>query len=475
MAIPGDTVRNTGPKKLRLTDRSIQAIRPPRAGDQAIVYDSHEPGMALRTMASGHKSFVFVGRFPPSTNPTRRSLGSYAGPLRAEPVPPEDELLALEVLTLGQAREKARLWRRLIQRGIDPDIEAKRRHSEKEEQERKAKADTFEAVARRFLAEHMAQARTAKAVGQLIENKLIAAWGSRPITTITKRDVLSLIADIKAKAARGKGARGGDEAARQALAYTKLLFSWALEADIVSASPCPTLGKRSKLLRRKKSRQRVLGDDEIKLLWRATEANLYPADSFTRLLLILGCRRGELAAARWREFRHLDKPGAETWELKGTRTKSGDPRVVPLPAMAVQIITELPRFAGGDFLFAASGGRRPFCAFSRLKTQLDNKITKLNGGPIEQFGLHDLRRSMRTRLSALQIAPTKGSPPAPIPPLVAELMIGHKQQGIAPVYDTYRYIDEQRAGFEAWCAKLRDIIEPPPPNVVRFDAAEARA
>src|SRR5258708_15433878 len=116
---------NASPKKLKLTDRAIQAIRAPRAGDQAIAYDTHEPGMALRVMASGHKSFVFVGRFPPSTNPTRRSLGAYAGP-RAEPVPPEDELLDLDVLTLRQAREKARLCRRLIQRRLDPAAETKR-------------------------------------------------------------------------------------------------------------------------------------------------------------------------------------------------------------------------------------------------------------------------------------------------------------------------------------------------------------
>jgi integrase len=133
--------------------------------------------------------------------------------------------------------------------------------------------------------------------------------------------------------------------------------------------------------------------------------------------------------------------------------------------MAVAIIADLPRFAGGDFLFAASGGRKHFSAYSRLKATLDEKITKLNGGPIEQFGLHDLRRSMRTALSALSI-----------PPLVAELMIGHKQQGIAAVYDLHRYEAEQREGFERWCARLRDHVEPPPDNVYRLPAAEeARA
>jgi integrase len=444
-------MRNASPKKLKLTDRSIQAARPPRAGDQAIVYDTHAPGMALRTMASGHKSFVMVARFPPSTNPTRRSLGSYAGPLRAEPVPPEDELLALDVLTLGQAREKARLWRRLIQRGIDPDIEAKRRRSEREARERRIAADSFEAVARRFIAEHVAGKRTAQDITALIEAKLVAHWGARPIIGISKRDVIDRIEDIKRAS--------GNEAARQALAYARVLFGWAMERDIIAASPCPVMSKRSKLLAPKTMRQRVLDNDEIKLIWRATEANIYPADPFLRLLLILGCRRNELARARWREF-DLRKPGAETWTLKGERTKTGDPRIVPLPAMAVAMIAELPRFAAGDFVFSALHGRRPFTAFSRMKARLDDKITALNGGvPLEQWGLHDLRRSMRTGLSAL-----------PIAPIVSELMIGHRQQGVAAIYDLHRYENEQRTGFEMWCVRLRAIVEPAPDNVVELRA-----
>jgi hypothetical protein len=54
-------------------------------------------------------------------------------------------------------------------------------------------------------------------------------------------------------------------------------------------------------------------------------------------------------------------------------------------------------------------------------------------------------------------------------------MIGHKQTGIAAVYDLHRYEAEQRAGFELWCGKLRDLVEPPPDNVYRLPAAaEAR-
>jgi integrase len=433
-------------QKLKLTDRSIQAIKP--EAEPVVVYDTHLPGLALRCMPTGHKSFVFVGRFPPSQNPTRRSLGAYAGAVGTELELPEDELLAVNVLGLALARDKAQAWRRLIQRGLDPDKELERRRVEREAQERKLAADTFEVVARRFLAEHMASKRTAKQVEQLFENKLIAAWGARPIATITKRDVIDRISDIKRTS--------GNEAARQALAYIKLLFAWAMELDIVSASPCPTLktGKKSKLLAPKRSRQRVLSDDEIRLIWQATEGADtpagYPGMPLIRLLLILGCRRSELSRAQRGEF-HLRKPGGETFMLKGERTKSGEPRLIPLPRMAVKMCANLPRFTNGDFLFAALGGSRPFTAFSKMKQRLDVKITKLNRGvELEQWGLHDLRRTMRTRLSALKIEHH-----------VRELMIGHAQEGIVPIYDLHAYQDEQREGFEAWCAKLREIVKPP--------------
>jgi integrase len=445
------------PKKVKLTTRSIEAIKP--TDKPIIVYDTLAPGMGIRMMPTGHKAFVFVGRFPPSKNPTRRSLGAYDSTIGIEPELSEDELLALHVLSLAQARAKAQVWRRLIQRGIDPDAAIKRRRAEHEASERKLAADTFEVTARRFLAEHMSSRRTARVVGQLFENKFIAVWGSRPIASITKHDIIERIADIKRTS--------GNEAARQALAYIKLMFAWAMELDIVTASPCPTIkagSNRSKLLAPKRARQRVLSDDEIRLIWKATEGDVlktYPGASLVRLLLTLGCRRSELSAARWREF-HLHKPGSETWKLPGERTKTGDPRIVPLPTMALQMIGKLPRFATGDFLFSALQGRRPFTAFSKMKERLDAKITKLNDGvELEQWGLHDLRRTMRTRLSAL-----------PIEPIVRELMIGHRQQGISPVYDVYEYEGEQRDGFEAWCSKLRDIVEPSKAGTMKTDALE---
>jgi hypothetical protein len=68
---------------------------------------------------------------------------------------------------------------------------------------------------------------------------------------------------------------------------------------------------------------------------------------------------------------------------------------------------------------------------------------------VRDWVLHDLRRTMRTRLSAL-----------PIEDRVREAMIAHAAPGLHQVYDQHRYSDEKRRGFELWEARLSTIVSP---------------
>ena len=68
---------------------------------------------------------------------------------------------------------------------------------------------------------------------------------------------------------------------------------------------------------------------------------------------------------------------------------------------------------------------------------------------------------MRTGLSALAV---------PDGDLVRELVIGHKQPGVHSVYDQYN-LAEKRVALELWAAKVRDIVSPPPDNVVLLKAS----
>jgi len=110
----------------------------------------------------------------------------------------------------------------------------------------------------------------------------------------------------------------------------------------------------------------------------------------------------------------------------------------------------MPRFSG-PFTFSTTYGKRPISGFGKIKAALDRRIAKLNGDqPMAPWRLHDLRRSARTNWSAI----------SSISPLVAELLLGHRQRGIAAVYDRHSYQLEQKAALEAWSQRLISIVSP---------------
>jgi hypothetical protein len=51
-----------------------------------------------------------------------------------------------------------------------------------------------------------------------------------------------------------------------------------------------------------------------------------------------------------------------------------------------------------------------------------------------------------------------------------EAVLAHVKPGIQRVYDVYEYFDEKREALTLWGGKLREIVEPPPNNVVPIRA-----
>jgi integrase len=186
----------------------------------------------------------------------------------------------------------------------------------------------------------------------------------------------------------------------------------------------------------------VLADDELCAVWRAAEATPYPYGQLVRMLILTGQRRDEIAGARWGEI-DLD---AGLLTIGAGRMKAKAGHSVPLTPAAVEMLRGLPRFVRGDFAFSGQAGDRPFSGFSKAKARLDRAT-----GSIAPYTLHDLRRTVRTRLSELGVAP-----------FVAELVLAHTQQGVAKVYDLHRYDAEKRDALEKWEARLLSIVAPAP-------------
>jgi integrase len=411
--------------RIVLTDNKVRALRPAKAGRRYDVLDALMPGLLLRVTDKGSKSFMFRARFPGApanrsgrTNPARRLLG------------------AVGAMSVDQARDKARQWHALIARGIDPAWQ--------EEQDRlgalRTQQNTFLTVAEAYFAYIQREGwRKARVIEREIRNEFVARWAARPIADITQHD---LAAVIEAAVKRGSPAQ-----AHTLFERARSLWGWAIGCGAYGLEASPTDRLRPKnLIGAKVVRNRALSGDEIQALWQAIEQEDYPWQPLYKWLLLTGCRLTEATDATWAEI----DLRANTWTVAPERYKTGAVHVVPLPSDLLALIETLPRFNSGDFLFSVDWGKHPVRGLSKPKQRLDARMEAALG-TLPAWRVHDIRRSVRTQLSAL-----------PMEQHVRELVIGHAKPGLHKVYDQYAYLDEKRRALELWATRLRAIVNPPP-------------
>lgn len=400
--------------KRALTDRSLKALKPAPRGKRYDRMDAIVPGLAVRVTEKGTKSFVLVARFPGSQNPTRRALGEYGE------------------LTLEKARSKARNWLELLVRGIDPQVQ----ETNQREAEARKRRNTFAAVAEDFIKEKLPGERKGAEAERDIRREFMPAWSERPITEVTEEDVISVV-----KAAKGRGA---PYQAHNLLTLARRLFKWAKAQRTygLTASPCADL-QPQQLIGKKVPRKRILSNEELQAFWHVTESLGYPYGPLFRMLAFTGQRKSEVAEARWSEIDLARK----LWAIPAERMKADAAHLVPLSDDVVRLLKSLPRFTNGECLFSTNFGKTPVNGFSKGKARLDNAMGAALGRALEPFVIHDIRRTMRTGLSAL-----------PVPELVRELVIAHAKPGLHKVYDQFAYLDEKRHALELWTDRLRDIV-----------------
>src|SRR5262249_35790615 len=137
--------------------------------------------------------------------------------------------------------------------------------------------------------------RRAAEVERDIRREFVARWAKRPITEITRDDILIVIdAAIQ---------RNASWQAHHAFSYASRLFNWAIERGTygLESSPCERM-RPAKIIGRKVPRTRVLSDDELRSLWRASKRIGYPFGPLVQMLALTGQRKSEVAEARWSEF-----------------------------------------------------------------------------------------------------------------------------------------------------------------------------
>jgi len=346
------------------------------------------------------------------------------------------------VYGVAGARKEAEQIKALVRAGVDPKLE---RTKEKVERRAKARTEarkTFDTIAENYIKIEIPDQRRGAETEAIIRRELLPAWGDRHTASFERSDLTELTDRL---IAAGKPA-----AARRVYGTATRLFNWALNRGDINVAPFAAMKPPVK----KVVRDRALKEEELPALWAVWAEQAYPLGTLQQLLLLLGQRRAEVAEMLWPEIDFNKR----LWTIPAERTKSDREHIVPLPDAAVEILENLPRFTDGDYVFTTTNGRRPFSGFSKAKARTDKMLVD-RGTTIKDWRLHDLRRTCRTGLAKLGVAE-----------IVSERVLNHQSTGLVRTYNVHEYLDEKREALERWAARVRDLIEPPPENVVQLQS-----
>jgi integrase len=412
-------------------------------------------GLYLMVQPSGAKSFAV--RYRHAGQPRKLTLGAFPA------------------ITLEAARDIGGKALRAAAEGRDPAAEKQTAKGETKRaaiEEARGKRDLFENVAREFIERYakpkgMAKNRPDawKETGRILglredpqdAKKLIAvggdvipAWKGRRVQDITKRDVIALLDSVNDRA---------PIMANRVLAAVRKLFNWCLARDVISVSPCTLVEPPAP----ERSRERILTDDEIRRLWKATDVEGWPFGPLVKMLLLTGQRLGEVGGMRWEE---LDL-NAKMWTLPGERVKNNNKHEVPLSDLAVEILRAQPRIKTTKGFVFTTTRDAAVSGFSRAKDRLDASIAG-DGGALEHWTFHDLRRTMASGMARLGIQ---------LP--VIEKVLNHTSgsfRGIVGVYQRHSFAEEKRAALAAWASHVATVMfGKQPANVIPLHSSKAGA
>jgi integrase len=359
-------------KKIKITKTSVDALTP---GEKPYFrWDTDLTGFGVRVCPSGVKSFVIqsrVGGGGRGAPEPRRSLGRTT------------------TLTATQARKAAAELLARVRLGADPVGERKAAQA----------VPTFAQATEEWLAVHVRPKRKAKTQDnyeRVLRIYILPAIGDTRITELRRADVARL----------HEGMSETPAMANRALAVISSIWNWAARREIVEATNNPAKGVERYP---EHGRERFLSSSEFACLGDAiheaeTVGLVYDVDddkpkakhapkaenrrtivdpfaiAAIRLLILTGARLQEIVTAKWA---YVD---AERGILFLPTSKTGR-KPVYLSAAALQVLTDMPRVEGCEYVIAGKSGNRPRTDLKRPWAS----ITKAAG--LDGLRLHDLRHS----------------------------------------------------------------------------------
>jgi integrase len=422
-----------GKADFKVTKRSVEGLQP--GAKDAFYWDAEIKGFGVKLTPAGRRTYVFQYRVRGKTAPVRVTIGQH-GPITADAA--RREALRLKAMT-AIGRDPVREQR-------EAEREADRLELERLRAEEALAGMTIAKRSKVWLENVKAdRPRTYGFYEGIIRNHVLPVIGDVPMPEMKRSDVRRVLDRIPVDQ---KTLRRNARATLSAFWYwTNDQFLETYDAPLSEVSPFPQQSRSRKKDDALKERDRVLTDSEIKSLWTASAKLVPPFRAFIRLLLLTGQRRSEVAGLDWSE---LDRD-TELWILPPDRSKNGQANKIPLNFLA---IAELDRLADGcDWPtkgpVLTTDGVRTLGGFSYIKRLIDDRIESVMGQALDDWHIHDLRRTVATKLQSLKIRFE-----------VNEAILNHrvKRHGSAKPYQQYDWEPEKVTALAALASEVERII-----------------
>ncbi len=330
--------------RIDLTSRFIHAAACPAGRPKIDFFDTGQRGFMLEVRASGGKTF-----YQRYTDDRGRERQFKIGPA--------------DVLTLDQARRKARLILAQALVGADP---------QRERRELREIPTLKEFVRDRYLPYVKGYKRSWNTDETVLRLHILPHLGAQPVDQLKNEQISDLLQGM-----RDRGYASGTT--NRVLILLRYIYNLGRKWRVAGMTQNPTLGLSTAP---DVQRDRFLAPDETQRLISsiAMDENQTAAQAIM-LLLLTGGRRNEITQAKWEYV---------NWErhtLLVPLSKSGKPRAIALNGDALTLLRAIPRHDGNPHIFPSPVNGRPsaslFFPWDRIRKRAGLKDVRL----------HDLRHS----------------------------------------------------------------------------------
>ena len=386
----------------KLTASFVKSAQVEPGKNRTVYWDTELKRFGLMVTSSGHRTYVLQYRDKLTRKQSRMSW-------------PED------AFDLKRIREVAKHQKAEIILGGNPLAERRKVEADKQA--------LFRAISENYLREVGPKLRSFKKISSAFQRQINPALGDFQIGDIKRSNIKRMIDGIAESA--------GMAAADYALSLVGRVMNWHAK----NSDDYIPIAIRGMALQKAKeqARDRILSDDELRAIWRATEGATGPFRPMLRFILLTACRRSEAAGMAYSEL--VGDPVGSQWLIPKERYKTKTELLLPISQAARNVLAGMPRIEGVPYVFAA--GAKPISHFSGLKEELDKDCG------VTGWTIHDLRRTARSLMSRAGVQPD-----------IAERCLGHIVTGVRGVYDRHAYYDEKKRAFEALAAQIERILNP---------------